>query len=101
MAFIFLGILFAISGKGDRDCLKEWHGSYEEMDDEKQCKELAETYGHSFKTETESGYPRSCYLNNKSVYFNKFVFKHLTFSNREYFSHIYGLVTCQRLLMLL
>ena len=71
MAFIFLGNLFAISGKGDRDCLKEWHGSYEEMNDEKQCKEFAETYGHSFKTETDSGYPRGCYVNNKNAYFNK------------------------------
>ena len=51
--------------------MKSWHGVYEQIDDEEVCKEFAETRGKSFKTETESAYPRKCYLNDKVVYFNR------------------------------
>ena len=70
MGFIFLGYRYGISRKGE-DCVTSWYGSYEPIVEEKQCKEYAKIYGYAFKTETESGYPKNCYLHNNYVYFNK------------------------------
>lgn len=71
VTYISLGHLFGYANEGDYGCLKSWHGVYESIKDEKVCKEFAETRGYKFQMETESGYPRRCYLNDNEVYFNR------------------------------
>ena len=68
--FFFLGLLYAYSREGAVDC-SPWEGSYEVIRDVKVCREFAASNGHKFGTETESGYPAGCYLNNKKIYFNR------------------------------
>ena len=68
--FFLLGLLFAYSREGAWDC-GPWEGSYEMIRDIKVCRELAESNGLTVTTETESGYPAGCYMNNKKIYFNR------------------------------
>jgi len=64
------GLLFAYSREGFVDC-SPWEGSYEVIRDVKVCRDFAESNGYKFGTETESGYPGGCYLNDKKIYFNR------------------------------
>ena len=72
ISFIFPGHLFGFGHQGETGCLATWHGVYEQIKDEKVCREYAETREKTFKTENESGFPRRCYLYKKgTVYFNR------------------------------
>ena len=43
---------------------------YIDIDEENHCKAAAEERGYYFKTETESSYPKGCYLNKEKLWFN-------------------------------